>query len=193
MDLEKVFNDQKTYYDTLMTRDVSLRIDAIKRVKLWIKDHMDLIEDALEKDLGKSRGESYMTEIGLTLEACTYTLKNIKKWVKKEKVKTPIHQFFSRSYTIYEPYGVTLIISPWNYPFLLAIEPLIGTIAAGNCAIVKPSEQTPHTSAIVAQLINTCFDKGHAYCAEGGLEVSKELVDLPFDYIFFTGGKKAGR
>lgn len=193
MDLEKIFNDQKTYYDTLMTRDVSLRIDAIKRVKLWIKDHMDLIEDALEKDLGKSRGESYMTEIGLTLEACTYTLKNIKKWVKKEKVKTPLHQFFSRSYTIYEPYGVTLIISPWNYPFLLAIEPLIGTIAAGNCAIVKPSEQAPHTSAIVAQLIDTCFDKGHAYCAEGGLEVSKELVNLPFDYIFFTGGKKAGK
>lgn len=193
MDLEKIFNDQKTYYDTLMTRDVSLRIDAIKRVKLWIKDHMDLIEDALEKDLGKSRGESYMTEIGLTLEACTYTLKNIKKWVKKEKVKTPLHQFFSRSYTIYEPYGVTLIISPWNYPFLLAIEPLIGTIAAGNCAIVKPSEQTTHTSAIVAQLIDTCFDKGHAYCAEGGLEISKELVDLPFDYIFFTGGKKAGK
>ena len=193
MDLEKIFNDQKTYYDTLMTRDVSLRIDAIKRVKLWIKDHMDLIEDALEKDLGKSRGESYMTEIGLTLETCTYTLKNIKKWVKKEKVKTPLHHFFSRSYTIYEPYGVTLIISPWNYPFLLAIEPLIGTIAAGNCAIVKPSEQTPHTSAIVAQLIDTCFDKGHAYCVEGGLEVSKELVDLPFDYIFFTGGKKAGR
>ena len=134
-----------------------------------------------------------MTEIGLTLEACTYTLKNIKKWVKKEKVKTPLHQFFSRSYTIYEPYGVTLIISPWNYPFLLAIEPLIGTIAAGNCAIVKPSEQTPHTSAIVAQLIDTCFDKGHAYCAEGGLEVSKELVNLPFDYIFFTGSQSVGK
>lgn len=193
MTLQEQFDSQRTYYDTLMTRDVKFRMHALKRVKIWIKDHDDLIEEALKKDLGKCPEEAYMEEIGMALDNLTYTIKHVHKWAKKKRVRTPLHEFYSRSYTVYEPYGLTLVIAPWNYPFLLAVDPLVSSIAAGNCVILKPSEYAPETSKLLFQMVDTCFDKGHAIVVEGDDKVAKELTDLPFDYLFFTGSPVVGK
>jgi aldehyde dehydrogenase (NAD+) len=148
---------------------------------------------ALNLDLGKSETESYMCEIGLTLSELSYTIKNLKKWTKVRRVKTPLAQFPARSFVVQEPFGVVLIMSPWNYPFLLSLNPLIGAIAAGNCVVLKPSAYSPETSKVLKKIISMVFELGHVKVVEGGRDENRCLLEQKFDYIFFTGGVEVGK
>lgn len=154
---------------------------------------MKKISEALRKDLNKSHIDSYSSEIGLVYEEINHVLKNLKSWAKPVPVKTALTHFGSTGQIYYEPYGIALIISPWNYPFQLAISPLIGAIAAGNCAIIKPSELSPNTSAILAELIRMYFTEEYIVVVEGGIESCKDLLSEKLDYILFTGSADVGK
>ena len=143
--------------------------------------------------MNKSKTEAYMCEIGMTLAELSYMLKHIDGWARKRNVLSPIAQFSSDSFTIREPYGVVLIMSPWNYPFMLTIEPLIGAIAAGNCCVVKPSAYAPATSAVICKILRECFPEEYVLAVEGGRVENQALLDQRFDYIFFTGSVTVGK
>lgn len=191
--IEDIINSQKEFFKTHKTKDVNYRIEKLKRLKAEIKNRENDICKALEKDLGKSSTESYMSEIGMVLEDLTYAIKHTKKWSKKEYHLSPLAQFPSSSYRIAEPYGIALIISPWNYPFLLTIQPLVGAIAAGNCAVVKPSEYSVHTSNIMKEIIEAVFEPKYVSVILGEKEVAEELLEKQFDYIFYTGSTRVGK
>lgn len=157
MDITQLVDSQRQYFMTHDTKNIQMRIKTIQNIKQWITQNEDKIIIALKKDLNKHATESYMAEIGLVLSEINYQLKHIKRWSKNKKVWTPLAQFYGVSYETYEPYGVTLVMSPWNYPFMLSIEPAIGAIAAGNTVIIKPSAYAPHVSHIIKQMIHeTC-------------------------------------
>lgn len=162
-------------------------------LKAAILDREDLITEALKADLGKAPFESYMSEVGFILEEIRHALKHLSKWTKRKKVHTPFSLFPARSYIYPEPYGVVLIVSPWNYPFQLCLSPLIGAIAAGNSVVVKPSEYAPKTSEAIRFLLNSVFDKDEVEVIEGGQEVTQELIKQKFDYLFFTGSTPVGK
>ena len=166
---------------------------ALQRLEKAIKKQEKEIQEALHLDLHKSPMESYMTEIGMTLAEITFVKKHLKSWAKDQKILTPIAQFPARSFIKSEPYGVALIMSPWNYPFLLCMDPLIGAIAAGNCCILKPSNYSPKTSAMISKLIRECFVEEYVTVVEGGREENAALLEERFDYIFFTGGVTVGK
>lgn len=172
---------------------MSFRKGALKRLELAIRSHEGEIYDALRADLNKSETESYMCEVGMTLAELSYMLKHIDCWARKKYVVSPLAQFSCDSFTIKEPYGVVLIMSPWNYPFLLTMEPLIGAIAAGNCCVVKPSAYAPATSAIIRKILRECFPEEYILVVEGGRAENQALLDQKFDYIFFTGGVTVGK
>lgn len=188
-----LLSKQKSYYRSGKTKDVSFRLDALETLRSMIKNNEQVLMDALRADLNKSEFDAYTTEIGVVLEELRFTISHLRSWVKPKKVKTPITHVGSTSYIYAEPYGVALIISPWNYPFQLAIAPLIGAIAAGNCAIIKPSELTPKTSEVLATLINEHFPEEYISVALGGVEVSTALLNENVDYIFFTGSVPVGK
>ena len=165
----------------------------LKRLKNIITAHEGELTAALKADLNKNAFDAYITEIGILLSEINFTIKHLRNWVKPTKVKSTLAQFGSKSMIYREPYGVTLILSPWNYPFQLAIAPLIGAIAAGNCAIIKPSELTPVTSALLEKLINKEFNEEYISVIQGGVETSHELLKEKFDYIFFTGSVSVGK
>ncbi len=193
MKAEKVISKQREFFGTGRTREAAYRIAALIRLKKAIIANEDKILKALKADLNKSKLEAYMTEIGMVLEEITSTVVLIKNHTKREYVKTPMAQFPSISYTVNEPYGVVLIMAPWNYPFQLSISPLIGAIGAGNCAVMKPSEYAPNTAIVIEELISQCFPSGFVKVINGDSNVSKALLDHKFDYIFFTGGGAVGR
>lgn len=172
---------------------MSFRKEALKCLGRTIRDHEGEIYEALRKDLNKSKTEAYMCEIGMTLAELSYMLKHIEGWARKKPVLTPLAQFSANSFTVKEPYGVVLIMSPWNYPFMLTMEPLIGAIAAGNCCVVKPSSYAPATSAIIRKIIRECFPEEYVLVVEGGRAENQALLDQRFDYIFFTGGVTVGK
>lgn len=172
---------------------LSFRKEALKRLVRTIRAHEEEIYEALRKDLNKSKTEAYMCEIGMTLAELSYMLKHIDGWARKRNVLSPIAQFSSDSFTIREPYGVVLIMSPWNYPFMLTIEPLIGAIAAGNCCVVKPSAYAPATSAVICKILRECFPEEYVLAVEGGRVENQALLDQRFDYIFFTGSVTVGK
>lgn len=188
-----MLNEHKKFFNTGVTKEVSYRITQLNKLRTSILKYEKELIGALYKDLRKSEFEAYSTEIGFTLDSIRYTTKNLKKWSKIKKVKTPLHQIPSKSYIMYEPYGTVLIIGPFNYPFQLLIEPLIGAIAAGNCAILKPSESTPTVSSVVKKLIEETFDRAYVRVIEGEKETTSNLINSPFDYIFFTGSVPVGR
>ena len=148
---------QQRFFHMGKTKDINYRINALQRLGASIKKNEDKLKEALKADLNKSELEAYMTEIGVVLEEIRFTLKHLRSWVKPQRVKTPLMLIGSSSYIYPEPYGVALIIAPWNYPFQLSIAPLIGAIAAGNCAVLKPTEFTPRTSAVLEQMIAKLF------------------------------------
>ena len=189
----EMLKEHKEYFHNGLTRDINFRITQLKKLKDAIKKHEKNILEALYKDLRKSEFEAYSTEIGFVLDSIGHMIKNLKSWAKPVKVKTPIHQFPSRTYVMYEPYGTVLIVGPFNYPFQLVIEPLIGAMAAGNCAIIKPSESTPAISALIKKLIEETFNKEYIRVVEGEREITSALINSPFDYIFFTGSVLVGR
>lgn len=188
-----LFEKQYAFYLTGTTKMVEFRLESLENLRNAIKSNEKLLIDALKADLNKSEFEAYSTEIGFVLEELRFTIKNLRSWAKPKRVKTPITHFGSRSYIYSEPYGVTLIISPWNYPFQLAIAPLIGAIAAGNCAVIKPSELTPNTSKVLAKVIKDTFPAFYISVVEGGVETSQSLLAEEFDYIFFTGSVPVGK
>jgi aldehyde dehydrogenase (NAD+) len=189
----EILKAHKQYFHSGTTKDINFRIRMLRKLKETIKKYEKDILAALHEDLRKSEFEAYSTEIGFVLDSIGYMIKNLKKWSKPVKVKTPIHQHPSKTYIMYEPYGTVLIIGPFNYPFQLVIEPLIGSMAAGNCAVLKPSESTPTISALLKRLIGETFDKEYIRVVEGEREATSALINSPFDYIFFTGSVPVGR
>lgn len=184
---------QRQYFNSGKTRPLAFRQGQLQALRGAIQRYEGQILAALKQDFGKSAFEAYATEIGFVLDELSHTLKSLPDWVEPEEVKTPLVHQPASSQIIYEPYGVALIIAPWNYPFQLLIDPLIGALAAGNCAIVKPSELTPATSRVISDLIANTFDPHYVTSIEGGSEVSQELLDQQFDYIFFTGSIRIGK
>ncbi len=191
--IKELVKKQQEYFLTGATLDISFRKNALKRLKNVILEKEEAIHAALRLDLGKSGFESYMCETGLVLSEITYMLKHIGRFAREKRVRTPLAQFSSRSYQKPSPYGVTLIMSPWNYPFLLSMEPLVDALSAGNTAILKPSAYSPHTSALMEKLIAQCFAPEYVALVTGGRAENTALLDTPFDYIFFTGSMAVGK
>lgn len=192
-DYSEIYKKQRAFFRTNKTKEIDFRIKALEDLKAAVQKNEKQLIDSLKADLNKSEFDAYSTEIGFTLKEISFILSNLRSWAKPEKVKTPITHIGSTSYIYSEPYGVALIIAPWNYPFQLAISPLIGAIAAGNCAIIKPSEFTPRTSEVVAQLIKDTFLEEFVTVALGGIETSQALLKEKSDYIFFTGSVPVGK
>ena len=184
---------QRKYFHTGATLPVENRIAALKKLKECILKYENEINAALKQDLGKSAFESYMCETGLTLSEITYMLKHVSSFSKEKTVLTPLAQFHSRSYKKPSPYGIVLIMSPWNYPFMLTMEPLVDAIAAGNTAIIKPSAYSPCTSEIIKKIIEECFENDFVSVVTGGRAENTCLLKEHFDYIFFTGSKSVGK
>jgi aldehyde dehydrogenase (NAD+) len=193
LDIQVAIANQRTFFATGKTKDYNFRVAQLNKLSQLIKDHEQLILDAVYADLRKPALEAFGSEILITLSEIKFALKHLKTWMKPKKVGTPINLFPSSSYIYAEPLGVVLIVAPWNYPFALTIQPLIGAIAAGNCAILKPSEHTPHTSNAIAKIINDNFDPNFIIAIEGGIETNQALLAEKFDHIFFTGGTAIGK
>lgn len=188
-----ILEKQRQYFYNGNTLDIDYRKASLRKLKNEIKKNEDNIFNALKKDLNKSEFESFATEIGLVYEEINETLKNIDKWSKRKKVKTPISQFKASSYIYKEPYGNVLIIAPWNYPFQLVMAPLIGAIAAGNTVVIKPSELAPATASVIEDIISNVFNKEYIAVIQGDIDVNKALLEERFDYIFFTGSTVVGK
>ncbi|MBC8062139.1 MAG: aldehyde dehydrogenase [Clostridiaceae bacterium] len=191
--VDNMLKEHKKFFHTGETRNIDYRISALKKLKAMIKKYDKDIVNALNKDLGKSEFEAYSTEVGFVLDSIGNFVKHLKRWSRTKKVRIPIHQFPSKGYIIYEPYGTVLIIGPFNYPFQLLIEPLIGAVAAGNCVILKPSESTPTVSALVKKIIEESFEKKYIRVIEGEKQTTSSLINSAFDYIFFTGSVAVGK
>ena len=193
MNIEQIVSAQRAYFAKGETLDLSFRRSALTRLKAAILAHENDINAALLADLNKSASETYMCETGMTLAELSYVLAHMNRWAKPCRVLTPLAQFHARSFTVKNPYGVTLIMSPWNYPFMLTMEPLIGALAAGNCCVVKPSAYAPVISSVIRTIISECFPPEYVAVVEGGRRENQALLDQRFDYIFFTGGVTVGK
>lgn len=192
-EIRQIVENQRTYFYTGATLPLSHRIEALKKIQSYILTHEAEIGKAIRKDLGKSDFESYMCETGLVLSEITYMLKHIRSFAKEKNVLTPLAQFHSRSFKKPSPYGVALIMSPWNYPFLLTIDPLIDALAAGNTVVLNPSAYSPYTSAVIQSMIEECFDTRYVAVITGGRAENTCLLNEHFDYIFFTGSQTVGK
>ncbi len=192
-EIKDLVTRQRKYFQTGATLPVSVRVDALKRLYGVISGCEKEIHTALKRDLGKSGFESYMCETGLILEEISYMLKHIHRFAREKNVRTPLAQFHSRSFKKPSPYGVTLIMSPWNYPFMLTLSPLVDALAAGNTAVVKPSAYSPHTSDVILQILSQCFDPEYVAVVTGGRAENTCLLREHFDYIFFTGSQFVGK
>ena len=184
---------QRSFFRGGATLSVDFRIAQLKKLYAAVKKYESQINEALKKDLGKSQYESFMCEVGLVLTEISYMIRHGKKFAKAKRVPTPLAQFHSRSYMQPVPYGNVLIMSPWNYPFLLTLDPLVDAIAAGNTAILKPSAYSPATGAVVKELIEEVFDPEYVAVITGGREENAALLDEKFDMIFFTGSQAVGK
>lgn len=192
-EIKNILSSQRKYFSTGSTLNVNTRIAALIKLKDSIIKHETEIQEALRRDLGKSNFESYMCETGLVLSEISYMLRHIRSFAREKTVLTPLAQFHSRSYKKPSPYGVVLIMSPWNYPFLLTLDPLVDAIAAGNTIVLKPSAYSPYTSEIIRRIISDCFDKQYVAVVTGGRSENTCLLKEHFDYIFFTGSQSVGR
>lgn len=191
--IEHIVSTQKQYFYAQKTKSISSRIQALNKLRDAVKQNEQRIMDALKQDLNKSEVEAYTSEIGILLEEIRFTLKHLAKWMKPKKVKTALTHVGSKGKIVPEPYGVALIIAPWNYPFQLALSPLVGAIAAGNTAIIKPSELTPSVSRVIQELLAEAFDPAFVTVIEGAVETTSLLLKQALDYIFFTGSVNVGK
>ncbi|MDI7742836.1 aldehyde dehydrogenase [Lysinibacillus fusiformis] len=192
-DVENMIEEQKKFFLTGHTRNIEFRKKQLFMLKDKIKQYEKEILKALNLDLGKSEFEAYSNEVGIVLDSISYFVKNIDEWAKPVHVKTPLHFQPAKSFIVRDPYGVVLIIGPFNYPFQLVMEPLIGAIIGGNTAIVKPSETTPHTTEIIKRIIEETFDTSYIRMVEGEKEEVTNLIHASVDYIFFTGSVAVGK
>jgi aldehyde dehydrogenase (NAD+) len=193
--IEKSFSMKRNFFDEGKTRSYEFRIEKLKKLKEMIKNNEKEILEALYLDLHKPAFEAFISEIGIMYEEINYTIEHLKKWMKPQKVSTPLVLQPSTSYIYSEPLGVALIIGPWNYPFQLLLAPLVGAIAAGNCAMIKPSDQTKNTSDLVAKIIGETFSEEYISVVQGqGTMVGPMLIEkFRFDHIFFTGSPSVGK
>lgn len=191
--IPEIIQKQREFFSTHKTKDLSFRLEMLKKLKNVVNEYEHKITKALYDDLRKSSYEAYMSDIGIIKQELSHHLRHLKSWVKPKRVKTPIVHFISRSYIYSEPYGVVLIIAPWNYPFNLLFTPLIGAISAGNCVCLKPSNHSPNTSAVMEEMIVKTFDEEYISLFQGGREMNQALWKEKFDYIFFTGNPSLGK
>ncbi|MBQ9790359.1 MAG: aldehyde dehydrogenase family protein, partial [Clostridia bacterium] len=192
MGIEKIVKLQREFFDTHATLDYRFRIEALKKLKKAIEENENKIAAALKSDLGKSGFESFMCEVGMTLSELSFMIKNLKKLMRKKRISTPIMHFPAKSYQVPSPMGVVLIMSPWNYPFMLALEPLVDAIASGNTVVLKPGSYAANTCKVIKEIISAVFEEKYVVVVEGGRETNQALLDQKFDYIFFTGSKSVG-
>lgn len=192
-DAATLVNKQRQFFNTGKTKDIEFRIEQLKKLRQVISDNQQEIMDALKKDLNKSPMEAYGTEVGFLLADIKHTLKTIRSLAKPRKVKTPLFHQLGSSWIQPEPYGVTYVVAPWNYPFQLAIAPAIGALAAGNTCIIRPSRMSENTARVMEKLINSNFDESYLKVVLSDIRQSNELLEQKFDYIFFTGSPDVGR
>lgn len=193
MEIELLVKKQRAYFEKGKTRDVAWRLAALKTLKKAVLRYQKEIEAALQADLHKSAPETYMCETGMVLSELSYMIAHLKRYARRKRVPTPLAQFHAASFTSPEPYGVVLVMSPWNYPFMLALEPAVGAIAAGNCVVIKPSAYSPATSDVIEKMITECFAPHFVSVVKGGREENTALLEQKFDFIFFTGSRAVGR
>lgn len=193
MDIEMILSKQREFFNSGKTIPVNFRIEMLKKLYRAVKDNEDRINEALKADLGKSEFEGFMCEVGLSLTEISYMIRHVKRFSRRKIVYTPIAQFASVSFKKPTPYGNVLIMSPWNYPFLLTIDPLADAIAAGNTAVVKPSAYSPETSKILEEIITSCFPPEYVSVVTGGRKENAKLLDEKFDMVFFTGSQNVGK
>lgn len=191
--IQQVVEKQREYFQSGATLSIKFRMEMLKKLYATIKKYETEIGEALTADLGKSAYEGFMCETGLVLSEISYMIKHVRKFAKPKKVHTPLAQFASKSYKKPTPYGNVLIMSPWNYPFLLTIDPIADAIAAGNTAVVKPSAYSPATSAIIKKIITECFSSEYVAVITGGRKENAALLEQKFDFVFFTGSQNAGK
>ena len=193
MNIANIVIAQRTLFRSGITRNVDFRIMQLQKFEQALKENEQQLFDAIYADLKKSRYDTFTSELSLVYREISFMRKNMRKWSRKKRVRTNLVNFPARSYLLPEPFGVTYIAGAWNYPYQLTLIPLVDSLAAGNTAVVKPSEVAPQTSAIMASIINKTFTPEYCYAAEGGAETAKEILEQTFDYIFFTGGTKIGK
>lgn len=184
---------QRVFFQSGKTRPLAFRLDSLRRLKASLIEHEDGINQALREDLNKPPFEAYMTETGIVLSELRFLERNLPRWIRERRVRTPLALWPARSSISPEPYGVALILSPWNYPIQLTLNPLIASIAAGNCSIVKPSAYAPATSRLLASLLGDLFPPDYVAVVEGGRQENQALLEQAFDFIFFTGSTEVGR
>ncbi len=193
MEIQQIVEAQRAYYESGATQPLQSRTQALDRLLDGLTRYEDRLAAALQQDLGKAPFESYMTELGLVRDELRWQRGHIKRYAKPRRAVTPLAQFKAKSVVSPRPYGVVLVMAPWNYPVQLSLEPLIGAVAAGNCVVLKPSDYAPQTARVLAALVAECFDSRHAAVVLGGRQQNQDLLDQRFDRIFFTGGEKVGR
>lgn len=191
--VDGIIKSQREFFYSGRTLSVKFRIAALEKLRDTIKKYQTEIHAALMRDLGKSSFESYMCETGLVLSEISYMIKHVRKFAKEKRVRTPLSQFAAKSYIKPSPYGNILVMSPWNYPFLLTMEPAVDAIAAGNTVVVKPSAYSPATSAVIEKIFTECFSESFAAVLLGGRKENAELLNKKFDMIFFTGSQSVGK
>ncbi|GAB1858506.1 aldehyde dehydrogenase [Flavobacteriaceae bacterium MHTCC 0001] len=191
--IPEIVTSQKACFTSQKTKNISYRVSLLKALKREILKNEQAIYNALNNDFKKSAFETYLSELGLVLSELNLAIKKLKSWSKLKRVRASLLTFPSRDYIYRAPYGTVLIISPWNYPFLLALEPLIMAIAAGNTVVLKPSELTENTSTVMSQIISNVFPSEVCISVEGGVETATELLAQKWDYIFFTGSATVGK
>ena len=191
--IHNIVEKQRRFFYSGKSLDVEFRIKALKKLQNCIRDHETQINEAIRADLGKSGFESYMCETGLVLSEISYMIKHVRGFSGEKTVHTPLAQFHSRSFVKPSPYGVVLVMSPWNYPFLLSLDPVADAIAAGNTVVLKPSAYSPETSKIICEIVRECFPEEFVSVVTGGREENTCLLEEHFDYIFFTGSQAVGR
>lgn len=191
--IEAIFKSQKEFFGTHRTKEVPFRIEQLKILKKAVLSYEERIYEALAQDLNKSNEEAFLTEVSIVLQEIDFHLKKLKGWAKPKKVSSPLVLFPSSSKVLYEPLGIGLIISPWNYPFQLCLNPLVGAISSGCCAVLKPSPDSPNTSRVMEAMIKEYFPSEYISLVQGGKEINQMLFDYPFDIIFFTGSSKVGK
>ena len=192
-EIQKLLDRQREFFLSGKTLPIAYRKEALKKLYKAVEDNEAVLADALYSDLGKSRQESYMCEIGLVKSEIGYMLRHMRGFAREHRVHTPLAQTLSRSFVKPSPYGNVLIMSPWNYPVLLTLEPLTDALAAGNTAIIKPSAYSPAVSDVLEKLISDCFPKEYVAVVKGGRQENASLLDCDFNYIFFTGSKTVGK
>jgi len=192
-DISSVISKQRSFFESGQTMNVRYRISYLKKLGAAIHLHEKDILEALHKDLNKAPFEAYATEVGIVLEELSFILKHIKSWAKPKRVTTSITNYLASSKIYSEPYGIALVMSPWNYPFQLTLAPVIGAIAAGNCVVVKPSNYSPNTSSIIELILKEVFPEKYVATILGGREANQSLLEQKFDYILFTGSVAVGK